>query len=326
MVTRRQTLAMAGTAAASALLPKFTWAQSNYPSKTVELIVPFAPGGGIDLFGRTVSRVLNDEKIVPAHIEVTNMPGAGGALGMAEMVQRNDDAYSLSVYGLHIILTPLTMGTPYSYKDMTCLAKLCSESDIMVVRTESPIKSLQEVADAITKDPGSLSFGGATIGNSDQITLSKLAISLGIDPTKLTYVAYSGGEANAAVLGGHVDVGFGGPDLMDLVQGGKMRALAVTSAKRLGGRMKDIPTFREQGYDVLFQSWRAVCAPPHMPADVVAYWHAKLGEMVKTDAWKAELEKNQWDYEFETGDAFRASMDAEYEDLNKLLKTLGLVK
>lgn len=326
MVTRRQTLAMAGTAAASALLPKLTWAQSNYPSKTIELIVPFAPGGGIDLFGRTISRVLNDEKIVPAHIEVTNMPGAGGALGMAEMVQRNDDAYSLSVYGLHIILTPLTMGTPYSYKDMTCLAKLCSESDIMVVRTESPIKSLKEVADAITKDPGSLSFGGATIGNSDQITLSKLAISLGIDPTKLTYVAYSGGEANAAVLGGHVDVGFGGPDLMDLVQGGKMRALAVTSPKRLGGRMKDIPTFREQGYDVLFQSWRAVCAPPHMPADVVAYWQAKLGEMVKTDAWKAELEKNQWDYEFETGDAFRASMDAEYEDLNKLLKTLGLVK
>jgi putative tricarboxylic transport membrane protein len=326
MITRRDALKTAGALGLVAVLPEVAFAQSDYPAKPIELVVPFAPGGGLDLFGRTVARVLNDEKIVPQHIEVTNLPGAGGALGMAEMVKRNDDSYSLCALALHAILTPLTMGTPYSYKDMTCIAKLYSEYDLMVVRTESPIKSLKEVADAIAKDPGSVSFGGATIGNSDQITVCKLAQSVGADPTKLTYVAYSGGESNAAILGGHVDVGLGGPDLMDLVDGGKMRVLGVTAEKRLAGRMKDVPTFKEQGYDVVFQSWRALFAPPHMPAEVVTYWQDALQKMIATDAWKAELEKNQWDSTFDTGDHFRASLDAQYDDLNTLLKSLGLVK
>lgn len=326
MLTRRQTLALGGSAAAATLLPGTAFGQSVYPERPIEMIVPFAPGGGLDLFGRTVARVLTAEKLVKQTMQVTNMPGAGGALGMAEMVQRNDDAYSLCALALHVHLTPLMQGTQYSYKDMTDIAKLFSEYNLMVVRTESPIRNLKDVTDALAKDVSSLSFGGATIGNSDHITVCKLAQTVDADPTKLTYVAYSGGESNAAILGGHVDVGLGGHDLMDLVEGGKMRAIAISAPERLTGRMKDVMTFKEQGHDVVFQIWRGLFGPPHMPVEAVKFWKDTLGTMVKSDAWKAELAKNTWYDAFDTGEHFRASLDAEHEDLRKLLQSVKLIK
>jgi putative tricarboxylic transport membrane protein len=300
--------------------------QSNYPAKPIELMIPFAPGGGVDLFGRTVARVLNDEKIVTQRIQVTNKPGAGGAIGMAEMVQkRKGDPYSLLGIALHVHLTPLTQGTPHSYKDLTPIAKLYTEHNLIVVRTESPIKSLKDIEAALKKDPGELRFGGATVGNSDHITIASFAKEIGVDPTKLTYIAYSGGESNAAILGGHVDVGLGGPDLMDLVDAGKMRVLAVTSKERLGGRMKDVPTFIEQGYNIEFQLWRGIFGPPEMPASVVQYWRDAFTKMVATDAWKAELEKNNWTSALET-DTFPATLDKEHEIYRSILQQLGLVK
>lgn len=329
MIDRRDGLKLAlglPLLAGTGLVPFAAGAQgADYPSKPIELIIPFAPGGGLDLFGRTVAKVLTDEGIVKQRIQITNMPGAGGARGMATMVQRKGDAYSLLAIALHVHLTPLMQNTPHSYKDMTALAKLYTEYNLIVVRTESPIKSLKEVAEAIKADPGKLRFGGATIGNSDHITVSRLAQLVGADPTKLTYVAYSGGESNAAILGGHVDVGLGGPDMMDLVDAGKMRVLGVTAPARLTGRMKDVPTFREQGFDITLEIWRGMFGPPDMPDYAVKFWRDAFAKMVATPAWKSELEKNQWSPVFQTAD-FRASLDTEHESYRKLLQQLGLIK
>lgn len=310
----------AGGGPASAQAP-----QPEYPLKEIELMVPFAPGGGVDLFGRTVARVLNDEKIVSKRIQVVNKPGAGGARGMAEMVQRKGDAYILMGIAIHVHTTPLTTGTKHSYKDLTPIAKLFSEHQMMVVRTESPIKSLKEVEAALRKDVGSLKVGGASVGGSDHMTVAKFAKVIGGDPSKLTYVAYSGGESNAAILGGHVDVGMGGLELIDLVEGGKMRVLAVSAPTRLGGRFKDVPTFVEQGYDVVNSNWRGIFGPPEMPAAVVQYWRNALRKMVQTKAWKAELEKNQWVNTFES-DTFLASLDKDHEIYRSLLQQVGLLK
>ncbi len=316
----------AAAIAAALLSPAVASAQANYPAKPIELMVAFAPGGGVDLFGRTLAKVLVDEKIVNQRIQVFNKPGAGGELGMAEMAgPRKGDPYSLSAFALHVIYTPLTLGTPNSYKTLTPIAKIFSEYQIMVVRAESPIKSLKDVEAALRKDVGSLRFGGASLGNSDHIVVSKFAQLLGGDPRKVTYIAYSGGESNPAILGGHVDVGMGGLDMMDFVQSGKMRALAISSDKRLGGNFKDIPTFIEQGYDVFNQNWRGIFGPPGMPADVVKYWRDALTKVTKTAAWKAELEKNQWADSLET-DTFVASLDKEYDSSKALLGQLGLLK
>lgn len=298
---------------------------ADYPSRYIELTIPFAPGGGVDLFGRTVAQLLNDQKIVNRPIQVVNKPGAGGSVGMALMVQRKGDAYSLLGIAIHSVVTPLTLGTPHSYKDMTPIAKIFSEYQMMVVRTDSPIKSLKDVEAALRKDPGSLSIGGASLGNADHIAAALFAKSIGVDPTKINYIPYSGGESNPAIMGGHVDVGMGGLDLMAHVEAGRMRVLGITSPKRLGGRFQKLPTFTEQGYNVLNENWRGIFGPPEMPAPVVQYWKNALTKLVRTAAWKAELEKNQWVDTFEA-DGFRALLDKDHETYSALLKQLGLSK
>src|SRR5450759_3268126 len=298
---------------------------SDYPSRYIELIIPFAPGGGVDLFGRTVAQLLNQENLVSKPIQVVNKPGAGGSAGMAQMVQRKGDSYSLLGIAIHAVVTPLTLGTPYSYKDLTPIAKVFSEYQMMVVRTESPIRSLKDVEAALRKDAGSLSFGGASLGNSDHIAVALFAKAIGVDPTKLNYIPYSGGESNPAIIGGHVDVGMGGLDLITHVESGRMRVLAITSPKRLGGRFQNLPTFTELGYNVVNENWRGIFGPPEMPAAVVQYWKNALTQMVQSAAWKTELEKNQWVNTFET-DGFRASLDKDNQTYGSLLKQLGLLK
>ncbi len=316
--------AMAMLAAASPLLSHAQ--QAAYPLKEIQLIIPFAPGGGVDQFGRTVARVLNDEKIVSKPIQVVNKPGAGGATGMAEIVKRKGDPHLLLGIATHAVVTPLMLGTPHSYKNMVPIAKIFSEYVLVVVRTESPLKSLKEVEAILRKDPGSLKLGGASVGSSDHIAIAKFAKAAGADPSKLTYIAYSGGESNAAILGGHVDLGMGGLDLIDLVEAGKMRVLAISSRQRLGGRFKSMATFVEQGYDIDHNTFRGIFGPPEMPAPVVQYWRDALARMVQTNAWKAELAKNQWVDTFESSDAFLASLNKDDELYRVLLLQLGLIK
>lgn len=298
---------------------------AGYPTRYIEFVIPFAPGGGVDLFGRTVAQLLNDQKIVNKTITVVNKPGAGGSIGMALMVQRKGDPYNLLGIAIHAVATPLTLGTPYSYKDMTPIAKIFSEYQMLVVRTESPIKSLKDVEAALHKDPGSLSIGGASLGNADHIAASLFAKSIGVDPTKINYIPYSGGESIPAIIGGHVDIGLGGLDLITPVESGRMRVLAITSPQRLGGRYQKFQTFTEQGYKVVNANWRGIFAPPDIPAGVVQYWRNALAQLVKSAAWKAELENNQWVNTFET-DTFRASLDKDNETYSTLLKQLGLLK
>ena len=305
--------------------PKAGSLPSDYPNRYIELTIPFAPGGGVDLFGRTVAQLLNEQNLVTKPIQVVNKPGAGGSVGMALMVQRKGDPYSLLGIAIHAVVTPLTLGTPYSYKNMTPIAKVFSEYEMMVVRTESPIKSLKDIEAALRKDAGSLSFGGASLGNADHITVATFARAIGVDPAKVNYIPYSGGESNPAIIGGHVDVGMGGLDLITHVESGRMRVLAISSPKRLGGRFQKLPTFVEQGYDVVNENWRGIFGPPEMPAGVVQYWKTALTRMVQSPAWKAELEKNQWVNTFEA-DGFRASLDKDNETYGSLLKQLGLLK
>ena len=298
---------------------------SEYPAKNIELTIPFAPGGGVDLFGRTVAQLLNDQKLVTKPITVVNRAGAGGSIGMATMVKRKGDPYALLGIAIHAVVTPLTLGTPYSYRDMTAIAKIFSEYQMLVVRTASPIKTLKDVETTLKKDPASLSIGGASLGNADHIAIAKFAHAIGIDPARLNYIPYSGGESNPAIMGGHVDIGLGGLDLMPHVEAGRMRVLAVSSPKRLGGAFQKLPTFVEQGYDVTNENWRGLFGPPDMPPAVVQYWRTVLAQLVQSPQWKAELEKNQWVSTFET-DTFRASLDRDSQMYAALLKQLGLLK
>lgn len=297
----------------------------GYPSKPIELVIPFAPGGGVDLFGRTVARILNEEHIVPQQIQVTNQPGAGGSLGIASMVQRNGDPYSLLGIAIHIVVTPIMLGTPNTFRDVTPLAKLFADYEMVVVQMDSPIKTLKDIADALKKDPAGLRIGGASLGSGDHLAISRFAQSLGVDPAKLTYIPYSGGETNAAILNGHVDIGVGGLDVIDLVKAGKVRALAISAPHRLNGDFRDVPTFTEQGVDLVSENWRGIFAPPGLPRAVVKYWQDAFAMMVQTDAWKKEVETYQWVPMFET-DTFSASLTRDDATYRRLLQQLHLIR
>ena len=190
---RRRALAQLGACGLALACPYTTAADApgpgalpaDYPNRYIEFVIPFAPGGGVDLFGRTVAQQLNGQKLVSKQITVVNRPGAGGSVGMQLMVQRKGDPYTLLGIAIHAIVTPLTLGTPYSYKDMTPIAKVFSEYEMMVVRAESPIKSLQDIEAALRKDPGALSVGGASLGNADHIAVALFAKAIGVDPIKL---------------------------------------------------------------------------------------------------------------------------------------------
>lgn len=300
-------------------------ALGDYPSRNIELIVPFAPGGGVDQFARTIGQLLADQNLLPRPVLTVNRPGAGGAIGMALLVQRKGDAYTLLATGMHPVITPLMLGTPHSYRNLTPIAKVYSEYTMLVVRNESPIRGLKDIEVALRKDASALTFGGASLGSPDHLAAALFARAAGAEATRINYIPYSGADSNSAVLGGHVDVGMGGLDLMTHVEAGRMRAFGVTSPKRLAGRFQKVPTFSEQGYDVVVENWRGLYGPPDMPLAVVQFWRDALGKMVQSAAWKNELVKNQWADSFNT-DGFMASMDRDSLFYGALLKQLGLIK
>lgn len=315
--------ALTGRVARAAEAPRA--ALADYPARNIELIVPFAPGGGVDQFARTIGQLLAEQNLVSRPVLTVNRPGAGGAIGMALLVQRKGDAYTLLGTGMHPVITPLMLGTPHSYRNLTPIAKVYSEYTMMVVRNESPIRGLKDIEAALRKDASALTFGGASLGSPDHITAALFARAVGADAAKINYVPYSGADSNSAVLGGHVDVGLGGLDVITHIEAGRMRAFAVTSPRRLAGRFQKVPTFAEQGYDVVVENWRGLYGPPEMPAAVVQYWRDALGKMVRSAAWKNELARNQWADSFDT-DGFMASMDRDSQFYGALLKQLGMIK
>lgn len=299
---------------------------SDFKPRSVNMIIPFEPGGGVDLAGRTVSTALTKNSIVPGQIRITNMPGGSGRIGMQTMVtDHRGDANQLMMIATHVVLTPMFQGGGVTYKDMTPLARVFAESDLVAVRSDSPYKTFRDVVEALKRDPASVRIGGASAASLDSIVIGRLASELGIDSNRLKYVSYDGGGATPALLGKHIDVELGGPDLVDLIRAGKLRALAVSSDHRLSGDLASVPTFKEQGIDLVEGNWRMVFGPPDMPADAVAYWREALKKMSETETWKSAMKKYSWEPYFANQGLpkFLAGQTTSYR---KSLQSLGLIK
>jgi putative tricarboxylic transport membrane protein len=301
-------------------------AAGKFEPKSVNMVIPFEPGGGVDLAGRTVSTALTKENLVPGQIQITNMPGGSGRIGMQDLVTNGrGDANRLLMIATHVVLTPMFQKGGVTYEDLTPLARLFAESDLLVVRDDSPYKTLRDVIEALKRDPASVRIGGASAASLDSVVLGRLARTLGIDANDLKYVSYDGGGATPALLGGHIDVEFGGPDLVDLIRAGKIRALGVTSEDRLSGDLADVPTFKEQDVDLVEGNWRMIFGPPDMPEEAVAFWRDALQKMSETPTWKAALNKYSWEPYF-ANDGLDAFLSEQTTSFRHSLKSLGLVE
>ena len=267
-------------------LPASNWK----PDKPIEFVVQAAAGGGSDIFARSMAKVLADEKIVTVPINVVNKPGGSGAIAYSYLNQKKGNPYIIATATGGYITTPVQGQSPVSYKDFTNVAVLCVEDYVGVVRADSPYKSLKDLIAAAKQKPNGIRFGGSNPGSSDNIIETRLEKAAQV---QLNYIPFqSGGEVNAALLGGTVDVASPNPsEAAQLVKAGRLRPIAMFSPERLA-QWKDVPTAKEQGFDVTLSQFRGVVAAGGLDQQQSLFWQNAMVKMYQSPGFKKYLEDN----------------------------------
>ena len=290
------------------------------------IIAPANPGGGWDQTARTMQTVMQEDGISPS-VQVQNVPGAGGTIGLAQFASQNSgNPDTLIVGGYVMVGAILTNNSPVSLKDVTPIARLTGEYEAIVVPAASPIQDIAGLIEALKADPGAVSWAGGSAGGTDHIAVGLIAKAAGVDPTKINYIAFSGGgEALAAILGSQVTAGISGyGEFESQVKSGTLRLLAVSSAERLANA--DAPTLKESGLDVVVENWRMVAAAPGLTPEQTAAVSADIEKMVKSASWQEILKTKGWQDTYLAGDAFKAQLEKDVAATEAVLKDIGLVK
>lgn len=290
------------------------------------IMAPANPGGGWDQTARAIQEAMQAEGIVGS-IQVENVGGAGGTIGLAQFVdRRKGDGKALMVSGLVMVGAILTNQSPVTLDQVTPIARLTGEYEVIVVPASSDIQSLDQLVERLKADPGAVSWAGGSAGGTDHILVGLIAKAVGADPTRINYIPYSGGgEALAAILGGHVTAGVSGyGEFAGQIASGDLRALAISAAERVEGI--DIPTLMEQGVDVELANWRAVMAPPELDDAEHAALIDAVGTMVAGETWRATLAARDWMDLYLAGDEFAAYLEKQQTEIEAVLRDIGLVQ
>jgi putative tricarboxylic transport membrane protein len=304
-------------------------AQGWSPSRNVEIIVGSAPGGSNDKTARSVEKAIVDGKLIPTSLSVVNKPGGGSSIAFTYVSQKAGDPHTLLV-GTTALLTNHIVGrSKLNHKDFTPIASLFNDYVVFAVNANSPIKTGKELAAKLKEDPQSLSIGFATaLGSHNHIAAGMLAKSIGVNPRSLKVVAFKGSsEAITQLLGGHIDmVTTAAGNVSGHIAAGRLRVVGVSASQRFGGALANIPTWKEQGVDLVYGGWRAIVAPKGLTADQVAYWEGVLRKATSTPEWKANIARNYWSDDFVTSAQFTKDIDKDYNDIRSVLVDLGLAK
>ncbi len=290
------------------------------------IIAPANPGGGWDQTARTMQTVLQDEGI-SSSVQVQNVPGAGGTIGLAQFASQNaGNPNALIVGGYVMVGAILTNNSPVSLADVTPIARLTGEYEAIVVPAASEIENIDQLVEALKADPGAVSWAGGSAGGTDHIGAGLIAKAAGVDPTKINYIAFSGGgEALAAILGNQVTAGISSLGEFEAqIEAGTLRLLAVSSPERIEG--VDAPTLIESGLDVNLQNWRMVAAGPDLSDEQKAAITADIETLVKSEGWQQQLADKGWTDTYLAGDAFDAQLAEDTAATEAILKDIGLVK
>jgi putative tricarboxylic transport membrane protein len=317
-------------AVALAALAVFAWPAIQQKSAlaqtptSLQIFVPAAPGGGWDQTGRAIEFAMRTDGIIK-EFKFEHAPGAGGAVGLPKfLAAKKGQGDALMVGGMVMVGALVANKSPVSMRDLTPIARLTGEFEVIVVNAASPIKSMKDLVDAFKADPGKVSWAGGSAGGTDHILAGMIAKAVGIDPRKVSYVAYAGGgPAVAALLGNQVTCGISGyGEFAEQIKAGKFRALAISADKRQPGI--DIATLKEQGIDVELFNWRGVFGAPGLAPDKQAALIGLIEKMVSSPAWQAELKKKDWAGIYLPGAEFGRYLDSEIARITAILKDLGL--
>lgn len=296
-----------------------------YPTEGINIMAPAAAGGGWDSTARAMQPIL--ASLSGQNVQVYNVAGAGGTVGLAQYVSESGgNPHELMVGGLVMIGAIQTNQSPVNLTQVTPIARLTAEAEVIVVPADSKYETLQQLIDDFKADPTAISWGGGSAGGTDHILVGLIAKEAGVDPAKINYIAHSGGgEATAAILSGAVTAGVSGlSEFTDQVEAGAMRILAVSSEERLEGA--DAPTIKEAGVNVALINWRAIYAPADLTAEQRDAVVALIQQMHDSPEWQQALDANGWSDFFLAGDEFAAFLNDEVTRIEGVLRDIGLIQ
>lgn len=292
----------------------------------LRIMAPAGPGGGWDQTARTIQATLQSEGLV-SNIQVENVAGAGGTIGLQQFVNRSTGDPAATIVGGYVMVGAIIANaSPVTLSDITPLARLTGEYVVVVAGADSPINSAEDLANALREDVGAVTWAGGSAGGVDHIAAGLFAQEAGVAPEEINYIPYSGGgEALAAILGGQVSVGVSGfSEFSAQIEAGAVKVIGITAAERQD--YLDAPTFVEQGFDVDVQNWRMIAGAPGITDEEKATLLGTIEQMATSDAWNAELETKGWVNTFLAGDDFATYLNEEIEATTAILQDLGIAE
>jgi len=291
---------------------------------TLKMMIPANPGGGWDQTGRSLAAAMQSAKVVQS-VQFENKGGAAGTPGLAQFINSSKgDPNAMMVAGMVMVGGIVLNKSPVDLSMVTPIARLTSEYLVVVVPASSPHKSMADLVTAFKADPGKVAWNGGSAGGSDHILIGLIARAVGVEPTKINYIASKGGGDQVAnIVGGHVSAGVAGlGEFAEHIKGGRMRALAVSAPAKLEG----IASLKEQGIDVVLGNWRGVFGAPGI---TTAQRDALIGAVktaTESAAWKETLARMGWESVFISGDDYRKFVEEDTKRIRGILESLGLAK
>lgn len=304
-------------------------AASWKPERPIEIISGVAPGGSLDLAARSVQKILQEKRQIGQPITVVNRPGGGSAVAWTYLNTHPGNGHYLSMTTNSLVINAIVGTSTLSHSDFSPIAHLSREDLVFTVRSDSPLKSGQDLIDRLKRDPASLTFGIATsLGNPAHIAIAQVARALSIDVRQIKVVVFNAStQAMANVLGGQLDLMVSSPgNPMAHVQSGKMRALAVSALARLPGAYSATPTWKESGINSVSRFWRGVIGSKGLTPAQIAYWESEFTWLAATDDWKKYLADNLLIAEFMNARDASRFLQSEATEYRTLLTDLGLAK
>ncbi|MFL6571213.1 MAG: Bug family tripartite tricarboxylate transporter substrate binding protein [Burkholderiales bacterium] len=298
-------------------------AQAKYPQRMVEVVVPYAPGGGTDNLMRMITGIIDENKWSPVPLNVNNRAGGSGAIGYSYLINKKGDAHTVAGATPMIVSGRIEGRLPGDHRDaMTILTIVAIDELMLSVRNESPYKTIDDFVKAARAKPASLTVGGTATFTEDHIFTYLFEQAAKI---KVKYVPFnSGGEVTTALMGGHIDAGVMNPnEIIAQIEAGKATNLAVAAKKRLADA-PDVPTFAEKGYSFYWEQMRGVVGPANMPPEAVKWWVDTLRKVVKTEKWQKDYIKRNLltptDWSGEEANKYLDGLREKYADALKGLK------
>ena len=301
-------------------------ADAGKPVSGLRLMVPNSPGGGYDTTARVGAKVMEDSKIAST-VEVFNLSGAGGTVGLAKLVNEKGNGDLAMMMGLGVVGATYTNKAAAKLSDTTPIAKLVEESSGIMVAKGSPYQSIDDLVKAWKANPKAFAVGGGSNpGGPDHLLPMQFADAVGIDAKQVNFISYDGGgELLPAILGNKLAFAASGTgEYVDQIKSGAIRVLATTGEKRLES-LPDVKTLKEQNVDLTFTNWRGIVAPPGISAAQKQRWVKVFDAMHATQGWKDALAKNGWTDAYLSGDEYATFLTAQDKRVADVLTALGLV-